>query len=217
VGPGESGAGARSVEVPLRRLSAWLDGFARRHGDSTSQESGPGWRLTAQDGATALVHRPAWVAHVAAPASPAELATLQPRFGVVLIRRAGYAIALVRGRDILDRKVGSRHIHGRTAAGGWSQQRYARRRANQADEIVEAAAGAADRIIGGAISGPGPAPQLLVTGGDRPLVAAVLDHVEPRVAGLPLAAHVGVGTPDAAVLATVVDRALAVQVDITDP
>ena len=29
-------------------------------------------------------------------------------------------------------KVGTRHVQSRTAAGGWSQQRYARRRANQA-------------------------------------------------------------------------------------
>jgi len=192
----------------------------------------------------------------------------------VLIRRAGYAVGLFDGPELLASKVGSRHIHGRTAAGGWSQKRYARRRANQADEIVEAAARAADRILSGgadrsparpapqtgpfpgqtgpfpsqagpfpsqagpfpgqAARLPGPAgshrlqpaapalqaagpPRFLVTGGDRPLVAAVLGHACAAIAAMPVAAHLGIGTPVASVLTAAPDRVLAVRIDLREP
>ena len=79
---------------------------------------------------------------------PAALAGLSPVFGVLLLRRAGYAVATFEGVRVAEKKVGTRHIHGRTAAGGWSQQRYARRRDNEADEIVGSAAEPADRILG---------------------------------------------------------------------
>jgi hypothetical protein len=253
----ESQAGAaRSVAVSLRRLPRWLDGFAERHGpwrQDPAVEAGAGtWPLRAADGARATVHVPAWLVDVGGGVGPGgdagpdvvALAALRPPFGAVLIRRAGYAVGLFAGAELVERKVGSRHIHGRTAAGGWSQQRYARRRANQADEIVEACAGAADRILDGGPSTSGaqsagggsgreepsrsadpagagkrtiavPA-QFLVTGGDRPLVAAVLAEVAPAIAALPVVAHLGIGTPDAAVLAGVPDRVLAVRIEIHD-
>jgi hypothetical protein len=148
---------------------------------------------------------------VDASAGLAALAESSPTYGVVLLRRAGYAVARCAADEVVDRKVGSRHIHGRTAAGGWSQQRYARRRANQADEIVEAAAAAAGRIL----AGPGIA--FLVTGGDRPLLAAALARLDPPLQQLPVAVHLGVGTPDAQVLAGVPDRVMSVRIDIAEP
>lgn len=215
-----AGAADRTVEVPLRRLPRWLAGFADRHGPwqlDPAVGAGSGlWPLQAADGARATVEGPPWLAHVGAfdGLGVEALAALRPPFGAVLIRRAGYAVGLFEGTELVGRKVGSRHIHGRTAAGGWSQQRYARRRANQADEIVEACAGAADRILAGASAGP---PPFLVTGGDRPLVAAVLAGVAPALAALPVAAHLGIGTPDAAVLAGIPDRVLAVRIVIAGP
>jgi hypothetical protein len=172
-----------------------------------------GWRLQAADGSTALVRDPAWIGHVrtgrAGGPGPEGMAEAAPAFGVLLIRRAGYAVAVFEGGTEIVRKVGSRHIHGRTAAGGWSQQRYARRRANQADEIVVAAAEHAARIMG-----PRPDLDFLVTGGDRPLVAAALAELPPALASLPVGAHLGIGTPDSAVLRAVPDRVLAVQVQL---
>jgi hypothetical protein len=223
----------RSVEVPLRRLPRWLDGFAGRHGPwrraaAPGDDDLPGWHLEAADGARATVRSPDWLARLGAEGVGSELdlgslAALRPRFGAVLIRRAGYAVGLFEGAEMVDGKVGSRHIHGRTAAGGWSQQRYARRRANQADEIAEACARAADRILGVG-SGPAGEPTIsrgptlfLVTGGDRSLVGAVLDRVAQPVAALPVVAHVGIGTPDATVLAKVPDQVLAVRIEICDP
>ena len=213
----------------------------------TTPEPAAGWVVRAADGATARIGRPAWLGHVAngpatgpaaAPATgpatgratgpatgpaaaPAEqlaaLGRLTPEFGVLLIRRAGYAVASFHGSEVVERKVGSRHIHGRTAAGGWSQQRYARRRANQADEIVGAAVAAAVRILGRERDPGRPGPQFLVTGGDRPLVAAVVEGLDPVAGALPVAVHLGVGTPDGSVLAGIPDRVLAVEIEVAEP
>ena len=78
------------------------------------------------------------------PAGPAGLATwAEPphRTGLVLVRRGGYAVGVAAGERLTASKVGTRYVQSRTAAGGWSQQRYARRRVNQADELVAAVAG----------------------------------------------------------------------------
>ena len=45
-------------------------------------------------------------------------------------------------------KTGSRLVHGRSAAGGWSQHRFARRRENQAATALHAAADAAAEVFG---------------------------------------------------------------------
>ncbi|HRW18293.1 MAG TPA: acVLRF1 family peptidyl-tRNA hydrolase [Dermatophilaceae bacterium] len=88
--------------------------------------------------------------------------------GLVLIRRGGYAVGLAREGRLVASKAGRRRVQSRTAAGGWSQQRYARRRANQADELVEAVAEHAVRLLAGEQL------QGLVVGGDRSLASAVL-------------------------------------------
>ena len=79
---------------------------------------------------------------------------------------------------MVESKVGQRHVQGRTKAGGQSQQRFARRRDNQARQAYEAAADHAARILGPAAS---PA---LVTGGDHAAVDAVL--ADPRLGPVPV-------------------------------
>lgn len=200
------------VGVPLRRLPGWLAGYEARHGAWSAAPSSAvsGWDLVAADAVHAQVVVPKWLeSEASAPFDPDVLAGLAPAFGVLLLRRAGYAVAAFEGASVVEKKVGTRHIHGRTAAGGWSQQRYARRRDNQADEIVGSAVETADRILG-----PRPDLQFLVTGGDRPLLNAALKAVDRRLADLPVGAHLGVGTPDAKMLAVIPDRVLAVQVRI---
>ncbi len=182
-------------------------------GRRLSSEAVSGWDLVAADAARAQVVAPAWLAGaLPEPFDPEALARLAPAYGLLLLRRAGYAVAAFEGVEVVEKKVGTRHIHGRTAAGGWSQQRFARRRDNQADEIVGAAAEHVDRILG-----PRTDLEFLVTGGDRPLLNAALKAIDRRLADLPLGAHLGVGTPDAKMLAVVPDRVLAVQVRIGGP
>ena len=95
---------------------------------------------------------------------------------VLLVRRGGYAVGVASGDGLTAHKVGTRYVQSRTAAGGWSQQRFARRRANQADGLVGAAAEHAVRLLTGI------RPVGLVVGGDKALVAALLD--DDRLAGL---------------------------------
>ena len=70
--------------------------------------------------------------------------------GVLLVRLGGYAAGVFSGSPprLVDSKTGSRPVHGRSAAGGWSQQRFARRRENQAATALRAAADAAVEVLG---------------------------------------------------------------------
>ena len=106
----------------------------------------------------------------AGPATTADflLAAAAPeQWGLVLVRKGGFAVADIAGDKIVASKVGQRHVQGRSKAGGRSQQRFARRRDNQARAAYEAAAGHAERLI----THLGP----LVVGGDREAVGAVLE------------------------------------------
>ncbi len=74
--------------------------------------------------------------------------TTPDHWGVLLVRKGGFAVARLEHENIVDSKVGQRHVQGRTKAGGQSQQRFARRRDNQARAAYEAAADHAARILG---------------------------------------------------------------------
>jgi hypothetical protein len=111
---------------------------------------------------------PATPATLATPTAPTTLATigaadvgavteaiaahaLRPRaVGVLLVRLGGYAAGVFTGSPprLAASKTGSRPVHGRSAAGGWSQHRFARRREKQASEALAAAADAAVTVFG---------------------------------------------------------------------
>ena len=55
--------------------------------------------------------------------------------GVILIRLGKYAVGIFHGDQILDSKSGSRYVKGRHKAGGTSQQRFARIRNKQIQEL----------------------------------------------------------------------------------
>ncbi len=104
----------------------------------------------------------------------------------------------------VESKVGQRHVQGRTKAGGQSQQRFARRRDNQARQAYEAAADHAARILR---RGP------LVVGGDRPAVEEVL--ADPRLRGMTVVEPwLPVGDPKRGVLEAAVVDAQAVQIEV---
>src|SRR5690606_14598158 len=89
------------------------------------------------------------------------------------VRKGGFAIARMEGERLAASKVGQRHVQGRTKAGGQSQQRFARRRDNQARQAYEAAAGHAARLLEG-LDGP------VMVGGDRTALVEVLAHPSLR-------------------------------------
>jgi peptide subunit release factor 1 (eRF1) len=94
--------------------------------------------------------------------------------GVLLVRLGGYAAGVFAGSPpvLVASKTGSRPVHGRSAAGGWSQRRFARRRENQAATALRAAAGAAAEVFGryGADR-----LDAVVLGGDKRSAAALRD------------------------------------------
>jgi Actinobacteria/chloroflexi VLRF1 release factor len=83
-------------------------------------------------------------------AGAAAHATAPRTVAVLLVRLGGYAAGVFAGSppELVASKTGSRLVHGRSAAGGWSQHRFARRREKQAAEALDAAAAAAVRVFG---------------------------------------------------------------------
>ena len=107
----------------------------------------------------------------------------------------------------VESKVGQRHVQGRTKAGGQSQQRFARRRDNQARVAYEAAAEHAARILEGV--------ELVVTGGDHSAVEAVLS--DRRLAALVVVPpFLAVPDPKRGVLEQAVADACSVRIDVTN-
>jgi Actinobacteria/chloroflexi VLRF1 release factor len=156
------------VLVPRERVDRWLQNFTARHGAVTLAADGD-LVGTAADGSTFRAVLP-FGRRVEGEASvEAFVAATSPpsAWGLLLVRKGGFAVARLEHDRMADSKVGQRHVQGRTKAGGQSQQRFARRRDNQARAAYEAAADHTARILGGALA-------LVVTGGDHSAVETVL-------------------------------------------
>ncbi|NUR96900.1 MAG: hypothetical protein HOV67_16765 [Kribbellaceae bacterium] len=168
--------------------------------------------LSAEDGSTAVVAVPFEPLAVLSREGLVAHVLRERRLGVLLVRRGGYGAGVFAGGKLLDSKVGSRHVQGTTKAGGWSQQRYARRRDNQAREAFAAATEVAVRILAPAKL------DVLVCGGDRRAVDTVLE--DPRlhdVAALVKPPFLGVPDPKQKVLEQAAADALAIRIDIDQP
>lgn len=165
------------VLVPAARLERWVANFADRHGATELSVGDGALHGAAADGSVFTVWLPFEQAYAGAPepAACAAAAVAPEDWGVLLVRKGGFAIARLAGERLGESKVGQRHVQGRTKAGGQSQQRFARRRDNQARQAYDAAAEHAARILAG-LRGP------LITGGDHAAVEAV--RADPRLAGL---------------------------------
>lgn len=202
----------RTVHVPAVRLPRWIDGFTERHGGSTTSLADGVLQLLGSDGAMATITAPYPV--TAADASEFAAAVQRiPRTGVILIRRGGFAAAIVEGDAVIASDVGKRHVQGRTAAGGWSQQRFARRRDKQVHELVEAAADYVARVIVPALP-----VDYLATGGDKPLVDEVLADSRLRpLAAIPRGPHLDVPDPRRDVVTSLPERLSTLRIDLVDP
>lgn len=177
------------VEVDPERLDRWFAGFAQG---------------SALEGAVAEV----------LPWSQGR-ADLPERLGLILLRRGGYAVGLAQGDRLTDHYCGTRYVQSRTAAGGWSQQRFARRRGNQADALVERVIEqAADRLL----TPQGPQADALVVGGDKALIRQVLaDPVLARLADLPRREFNDIPDPRLKVLQEALRRGRASRIRIIEP
>lgn len=224
--------GGRWVEVAPERLERWLAGFQERHGDgsvnpdatavsagavSATTVSPTTVSVTAADGARAeiTVPFPPLAVDDGSPLGGLVRHALEARnVGVLLVRLGGHAAGVFRGCELVSSKVGSRHVQGRSAAGGWSQQRFARRREGQAKVALTAAVDVAVRVLLPVAADL----QALVLGGDRRMAAAVLD--DPRLA--PLRArvvppHLDVPDPRQRVLEQTPQLFRTVRIRVFDP
>lgn len=215
----------RSALVEVRRLEGWLERFAGSNGPCSvrpAEDRADGsLAVVAVNGCRAVLTPPLPVAPMPDGAASADEALVvhlvagidaSAVVGLLLIRRGGYSVGVARAGEILSSKTGTRYVQGRTAAGGWSQQRFARRRANQADALVEEAAARAAALYG---AHP---PSCLQLGGDRALASSALgEPVLGPYAALPRVPFLTVPDPRFAILKEAARTALSLRITITDP
>jgi len=214
--PRPAAGGGRRLGVAPERLGRWLDGVGERHGAFTEVSTADGVvHITCADSTTLSLRAPFdWGPEPTLLTGFTAAARRPRRAAVLLVRRGRWAVGVFDGSDLVVSKVDARQVQGRTAAGGWSQQRFARRRGHQTDAVVEHAVGTAVRVLlphaGGLAA--------LFTGGDRGLVDEVL--ADPRlkaVAGLRREPALDVGEPTKAVLLSTPGLFRAVDVHIVEP
>ncbi len=198
--------------MPVARIEPWVRNFVTRHGETALDVVDGALAGTAADGSR-FVARPPFGASYAGAADPAAFATTcePPRtWGILLVRKGGFAVARLAGERTVESKVGQRHVQGRTKAGGQSQQRFSRRRDNQARAAFEATAGHAHRILAGPLTA-------LVCGGDRTAVDRVLEDPRLRqLTELRVEPWLPVPDPRRAVLERAVVDGCSVLVTVTD-
>jgi hypothetical protein len=207
--------GGRRLRIAPERLGRWLDGVAERHGSFDEVRADDDvLRIACADTTAVALRAPfGWTPGPALLSSFTADARRPRPAAVLLVRRGRWAVGVFDGTELVASKVDSRLVQGRTAAGGWSQQRFARRRGHQTDAVVAAAADTAGRVLLPAAAGLAG----LFPGGDRGLVDQVL--ADPRLA--PLAAlrrdPLDVGEPTKAVLLATPGQFRAVDVHIVEP
>jgi len=209
----------RALDIGPERLERWVTGFGERHGGAQWSAVGDAMRLTAADGATASLAAPF-------PPLPAGWASEQPVAAIVdhaqaprviailLVRLGGYAAGVFDGDELIASKVGSRQVHGRSAAGGWSQHRFARRREGQVKVALAKAADTAVEVVLPLLSRL----DAVVTGGDRQALQTVLaDPRLSRVRPLVTMRILDVPDPRARVLRNSLQASRAIRVTLTEP
>ncbi len=215
--PRPAPGGGRRLGVAPERLGRWLDGVAERHGPFTevlTDDDGV-VRVTCADTTTVALRAPfGWTPEQPVLGAFTAAARADRTAAVLLVRRGRWAVGVFDGQRLVVSKVDARQVQGRTAAGGWSQQRFARRRGHQTDAVVSSTADTAARVllphVGHVVA--------LFTGGDKGLVDEVL--ADRRLAGLAALRRepaLDVGEPTKAVLLETPAQFRAVEVTIVEP
>ncbi|GAB3154186.1 acVLRF1 family peptidyl-tRNA hydrolase [Micromonospora sonneratiae] len=206
--------GGRWVEVAPARLARWIDGFTARHGPSRTTIQPYGVLLDAPDGARAELHAPPGVPAATELDGFLAAVTAPRRLGLLLARKGAVAVGIADGERLVVSKVDTRYVQGRTAAGGWSQQRFARRRDNQARAAMADAGELAVRLLLPAVD----TLAALVPGGDRRAIDTILaDRRLAALAALRSDRLLDVPEPRHAVLVDAIGAARAVRILVRDP
>jgi hypothetical protein len=210
----EVAGGGRAVTVPPDRLAGWFARFAERHGGVVTTEATPGEvRLVAGDGTTATATVP--FGPLAAPSLDALVAhaLVSRRIALLLVRLGSHSVGVAHDGRIEVSRTDRHLVHGRSAAGGWSQRRFARRREGQARHALQAAARDAAEVLVPRLSEV----DAVVLGGDRRALdelradrrlAPLFARAEPRVLEL--------GEPRRSTLEEAAARAVEVEITLRD-
>jgi hypothetical protein len=167
--------GGHWLEIAPDRVGRWLAGFDEKHRVARSTYLAELVRFEAKDGALAECHPPfpplaVPGEHEGLVAQPLLAHVQKDRVvGVLLVRLGGHAAGVFEGDRLVASKVGSRLVHGRNSAGGWSQQRFTRRREGQAAQAAGDAADDAARVLLPRLASL----QAVVLGGDHRAVDAL--------------------------------------------
>ncbi|WP_191296381.1 acVLRF1 family peptidyl-tRNA hydrolase [Lentzea cavernae] len=135
--------GGRAVEVEPERVRGWIGRFTERHGAVEIRVAEAEVVIIAADGATAsfTTRGGASIEEVI------EKLTEARRIGLVLVRLGGHSVGVAFGGKVEVSATDRKQVHGRIRAGGWSQQRFARRREGQARVALQAAADDVARVL----------------------------------------------------------------------
>jgi Actinobacteria/chloroflexi VLRF1 release factor len=208
-------AAARTIEIAPGRLPAWLAGFVERHGQFEVSLDGDAVRLLGEDQAEARVlvpFPPLCLANTVVESLLAHVGR-DRRVGAILVRRGGFAVGVFDGSRLVASKVGSCYVQGKTKAGGWSQQRYARRRDNQSRKAYAEAAEEAARLLVPRSASL----EAVVTGGDRTAIATVFgDHRLADLAALTVPRLYPVSDPRLRILQSFPKQFLAIEIQLND-
>ncbi len=214
---------ARTIMIGRSRMRRWLKNFAERHSGIDAVLDDNHVCVTADDGAVAWVQIPfAPMASADAPESPTGCELLNRLvahievdriIGAILVRRGGFAAGVFHGAELTDSKVGTGYVQGKTKAGGWSQQRYRRRRDRQARQLYDRAADAAETVLLSKIDEL----DAVATGGDSVGIAAVANR--PRLSplhSLLMSRVYPVADPRRRVLESFPEQFLAIRIELND-
>ena len=193
----------RTTLLTPDRLHGWIARFADAHdGLAATADTDGGLLLTMRDGSSALLSPP-WPDD-GRPGRGTDLverlvslASQERRMALVLVRRGGYAVGVAAGGTLLAHKAGTTSARSR---GGDPGVAVAGRAAQEAARILS-----------------GQSFEYLATGGDKPLVEAVLAAPALRaVAKRPRLAALPVADPTSAVLHKAAADFCAIRVRISD-
>lgn len=202
------------VEVEPARLTGWVNRFAARNdGIAAMTADGEAVTITGGNGTTATAAVPF------PPMRPGDREPIEALLhhlsglgtaAVILYRGGAHCMGLARDGEVLVSSTDRTYLQGRTAAGGWSQQRYARRRSNQKDAAIDRATDLAARVLL-----VDPVPDILVLGGERAGLTAILQDPRLRpLADLPRREFPDIPEPRRVVLDDIALRLTTVEITV---
>ncbi|HEX9336872.1 MAG TPA: acVLRF1 family peptidyl-tRNA hydrolase, partial [Pseudonocardiaceae bacterium] len=225
--------GGKYVAITPVRAVGWFDRFGDRHqGILRTELTDDQVSVLARDGTIAVVRVPFAPLRTAAGVRidwlPGEPPLRRPglavddlvahlllprRIGLLLVRLGGHSVGIAVGGHVLTSATDRKQVHGRNKAGGWSQQRFARRRAGQARDALRAAADDAVRVLVPAL----PELAAVVLGGDRRALDTLrADQRLTNVFAMALPRVLDVPEPRRTVLDDAAVRACDVEILVTE-